>query len=160
MRLWSERAALCPLRCGKGLSAWGLLSLEGFQKALQTQIVVPRPGKADVLFMQGDQMDIMAAHKSAAPLLDGNVVVAPVPRIKVRDSLRAKLEAHLRVAHEVAVLFAIVTNGDGWQSHRARLIHRLDHQLHVRRIVDLKVEAGVPPAGHLEDCEDGLHYAT
>ena len=83
---------------------------------LQTQIVVPRPGKADVLFMQGDKMDIVAAHKSAAPLLDGNVVVAPVPRVKVRDSHHAKLEAHLRVAHQVAVLFAVVTNGDSWQS--------------------------------------------
>src|SRR6266851_6617493 len=105
-------------------------------------------------------MDIVATHNIPAPLLDGNVVVAPVPRVKVRASRHAKLEAHLRIAHEVAVLFAVVTNGDGWQSHRAGLIHRLDHQLHVRRIVDLEMEAGVPPTGHLDNCEDGLHYAT
>src|SRR6266851_759796 len=127
MRLWSERATLCPLRCGKVLGAWGLLPLERSKKALQAQVVVPRPGKADVLLMQGDKMDIVAAHNVAAPLLDDNVVVAPVPRVKVLASRHAQLEAHLRVAHEVAVLFAVVTNGDGWQPHRAGLVQCLDH---------------------------------
>jgi PLD-like domain len=28
--VWSEHDALCPLRWGKGLGAWGLLPLEGF----------------------------------------------------------------------------------------------------------------------------------
>src|SRR5437899_2956292 len=41
MKLWSKRAALCPLRCGKGLGASGLLPLEDFKKALQTQVVIP-----------------------------------------------------------------------------------------------------------------------
>src|SRR5260370_41977780 len=106
MRLWSERAALCPLRCGKGLGAWGLLPLEGFKEALQAQAGVPRPGKADVLLVQGDKMDLVAAHNVAAPLLDGDVVVAPVPRLTRRASGHAKLEAHLRIAHEGAVTSA------------------------------------------------------
>jgi hypothetical protein len=76
--LWSQRAALWPLRCGKGLGAWSLLPLEGFKKALQVQVIVPPPGKADVLLMQGDKMDIVTAHNVAAPLLDGNAVIAPV----------------------------------------------------------------------------------
>src|SRR5260370_20362005 len=62
MRLWSERATLCPLRCGKVLGAWGLLPLEGSKKAVQAQVVVPRPGKADVLLVQGDKMDIVSAQ--------------------------------------------------------------------------------------------------
>src|SRR5260370_30282885 len=144
MRLWSERATLCPLRCGKGLGAWGLLPLEGSKKALQAQVVVPRPGKADVLLMQGDKMDIVSAHNVAAPLLDGDVVVAPVPRIKVRAFRHAKLEAHLRVAHEVAVLFAVVTNGKRGEPHRTGLVHRLDDQLHIGRVIDLDMKAVVP----------------
>src|ERR1035437_4416567 len=38
--VWSEHDALCPLRCGTGLGAWGLLPLEGFGESLQTQVVV------------------------------------------------------------------------------------------------------------------------
>jgi len=136
------------------------LAIRSPKETLQTKVVVPRPGKADVLLMQGDKMDIVAAHNVAAPLLDGDVVVAPVPRVKVRASRHAKLEAHLRIAHEVAVLCAVVTNGDGWQSHRAGLVHRLDDQLHVGRVFDLEVQAVVPTSGLFEDCEDGLHYAT
>ena len=38
MRLWSERAALCPLRCGKGLGAWYLLPLEERQRLMSEHI--------------------------------------------------------------------------------------------------------------------------
>jgi hypothetical protein len=38
-----------PLR--KGLGAWGLLPLEGFGEALQTQVVVPLLGELLVLFV-------------------------------------------------------------------------------------------------------------
>ena len=60
----------------------------------------------------------------------------------------------------VAVLFAIVSDRNCGQSHRAGLVHRLDDKLHVRRVVDLEVEAGVPPSGLLDDLKDGLHHAT
>ena len=60
----------------------------------------------------------------------------------------------------IAVLFAVVRDGKRGESHRAGLVHRLDDKLHVWRVVDLEVEAGVPPSGHLEDLKDGLHYAT
>jgi len=120
-------------------------------------MVVPRLGKADVLLVQSHQMHVAVVDDVAAPLLDGNIIVAPVPRVQMRFPIDAKFEAHLRVAHEVAVLFAIVRDGEGRKSQRARLVHRLDDKLHVWRVVDLEIQAGVPPAGLLEDCEDGLH---
>ena len=78
----------------------------------------------------------------------------------MRSSGQAKLEANLRVAHEVAVLFAVVRDGKRGESHRAGLVHCLDDKLHVRGVVDLEIEAGVPPSGLLENVENGLHYAT
>src|SRR5258705_13200540 len=110
--------------------------------------------------MHADKMDIVAANNVRARLLAGKVVIAQAPRIKVRASRHAKLEAHLRVAHEVAVLFSVVTNGDGWKSHRAGLIQSFDHQRQIGNVLNIEVEAGVPTTGHLEDCEDGVHYAT
>ena len=46
------------------------------------------------------------------------------------------------------------------QTARAGLVHRLNHKLHVGRVVDLEVQAGVPPSGPAENVEDGLHAAT
>jgi hypothetical protein len=56
-----------PLR--KGLGAWGLLPLEGFGEALQTQIVVPLVGELLVLLVQAGKVNVMAALDGAAPLL-------------------------------------------------------------------------------------------
>jgi hypothetical protein len=61
-----------------GLVAWGLLPLEGFKKALQTQVVVPRLGKAFVLLVKLNKVHVVAAYDVATPLFDGNVIVAPV----------------------------------------------------------------------------------
>src|SRR5271170_6048124 len=57
-----------PLR--KGLGAWGLLALEGFGEALQTQVVVPLPGELLVLLVQAGKVNVVAALDGAAPLLD------------------------------------------------------------------------------------------
>ncbi len=75
------------------------------------------------------------------------------------EALRASptSKQHLRVTHRIAVLFAVVGNGEGRQSTRAGLVHRLDDKLHKRRVVDFEVQAGVPPSGLAEDVEDGLH---
>src|ERR1700728_685426 len=78
----------------------------------------------------------------------------------MRSTRKAKLEAHLGIAHGIAVLFAVVRDGDCRKSHRAGLIHPLDDKLHVWRVVDLEVQAGMPSPDHLEDLKDGLHYAT
>ena len=74
--------------------------------------------------------------------------------------MQSKLETHLRVAHEVAVLFAVVTDRDSGESARAGLVGGLDHQRHIGRVLDLEVQAVVPTSGLFEDAKDGLHYAT
>src|SRR6185437_6403127 len=78
----------------------------------------------------------------------------------MRSPGKAKLETHLWVAHGIAVLLPIVSNRNCGQTHRAGLIYRLDDKLHVGRIVDFEVQAGVPPSGLLDDLKDGLHHAT
>ncbi len=80
MGLWSARAALCPLRCGKGLCAWGLPLLEGFHEALQTQVVVPRLCEAFMLRVESNQVDVIALDDVPAPLFDTEVIVAVVER--------------------------------------------------------------------------------
>src|SRR5487761_246867 len=78
----------------------------------------------------------------------------------MRSTGKAKLEAHLRVAHGVAVLFSVMADGDSRESHRAGLVHRLDDKLHVWRGVDLEIQAGVPSTGPLDKLQNGLHHAT
>jgi len=75
----------------------------------------------------------------------------------VRPSRLSKLETHLRVTHEVAILFAIVTDRDSGKPTRAGFIGRLDHQRHIRRVLDLEVQAVVPTSGLFEDLKEGLH---
>src|SRR6185437_10188040 len=75
-------------------------------------------------------------------------------------SRKAKLETHLRVAHGIAVLFAVMSNGDSWKSARAGLVHCLDDKFHVRRVVDLEVQAGMPPPGLPDKLQNGFHAAT
>ena len=53
---------------------------------------------------------VQAVAGEAAPLLDGDVVVAPVKGVQVCASGEAQLETHFRVAHGIAVLFAVVTD--------------------------------------------------
>ena len=76
--MWSEHDALCPLRCGNGLGAWGLLPLEGFGEALQTQVVVPLLGELLVLLVQAGKVNVVAALDGAAPLLDSEIVITKI----------------------------------------------------------------------------------
>ena len=75
----------------------------------------------------------------------------------MRPSPKSKLETHLRVAHEVTVLFAVVTDRDGGKSARAGFVGRLDHQRHKGRVLDAKVQTVVPTSGLFEDAKNGLH---
>jgi hypothetical protein len=65
-----------------------------------------------VLLVQADEVDILAANDGAAPLLHANVIVAVVKGAQIWLVDESKLETHLRVAHEVAVLFPVVTDRD------------------------------------------------
>ena len=119
VRLWSRRAfPSAPWR--ERLGGWGLLLLlEGFCEALQAQVVVPHLGETLVLLMEADEVDIVAALDCAAPLLYADVVVPVVEGVKVWSIRQPKLKTHLGVAHEVAVLFAVVTDRDCRESARA-----------------------------------------
>src|SRR5665213_1924587 len=134
--------------------------VEGFDKALLGKVLIPQPSKRFVLVVEVAVKNVVVALDHAGELLDSEIVVAEVERSKVRSYRKAKLETHLGVTHEVAVLFAIVSNGQDRQSTRARLIGRLDHQRHKGRVFDAEIKAVVPPSGLFEDFEDGLHHAT
>jgi hypothetical protein len=60
--------------------------------------------KEFALFMQLHDVHVVLADDVAAPLLDGNVIIAPVEGVQVCASGEAQLKAHLRVAHHVAIL--------------------------------------------------------
>ena len=73
----------------------------------------------------------------------------------------AKLEAHLRVAHEVAVLFAVVSNGDcrkpsGPDSSVASMTSAIKGGFSMREIEAV----GRNPPAFSRISKDGLHYAT
>ena len=57
-----------------------------------------------MLFMQRDKEHVAVADDVAAPMLYRHVIVPPIERVKVRPTRESKFEAHLRVAHGVAVL--------------------------------------------------------
>jgi hypothetical protein len=57
-----------------------LVGVEDFGEALQTQVVIPRPGKALVLPVQHLQAHVMSADEVAAPLLNAYEIVAVVVR--------------------------------------------------------------------------------
>ena len=94
------------------------LTLEGFGEALKTQVVVPQRGELFVLAVKFAVVGVIGARDKAAPLLFADVIVAPVKRIEVRPTCQTKLETHLRVAHGIAVLFAVVTDRDSGESAR------------------------------------------
>lgn len=75
-----ERTRL-PIRSkgGKGLGAWvPLLPLEGFDKALFAEVLVPLLGELLVLLVKLGVEGVMAVSNEARPLLDTGVIVAPV----------------------------------------------------------------------------------
>ncbi len=77
-----------------------------------------------------------------------------------RDRRQSELKTHLRVAHEVAILFAVVTYRDSGKPTRAGFVGCFDYQRHVGRVLDLEVKAVVPTSGLFEDAKNGLHQAT
>ena len=109
---------------GKGLGAWGLLLLEGFGEALQLKVVVLQLGESLVLLVQADEINVGSAHNGAAPLLNAYIVVPVIEGVQVWPFRESKLETHLRIAHEVAILFAVVTDRDcaTLEARRARLL--------------------------------------
>jgi hypothetical protein len=78
----------CARSLRKGVGAWGLLPLEGFGEALQTQVVVPLPGELLVLLVQAGKVNVVAALDSAAPLLDSEIVITEVERLQVGPSAK------------------------------------------------------------------------
>jgi hypothetical protein len=89
----------------------GQLPLKGFKESLVAQVLVPMLRKLLVLVVKADVVIKEAAFDPAAPLRDAEVIVAVVECV---EGLLVDLEAHLRVSHEVTVLFAIVaTEIDG-----------------------------------------------
>jgi hypothetical protein len=61
MKLWSERGALCPLRCREGLGALGKLLLEGFNKTLAAEVLVPQHSELLMLVIQVGQKQVVVA---------------------------------------------------------------------------------------------------
>src|ERR1700677_1409351 len=102
----------------------------------------------------------MGVADKAAPLLDARVIVAPVKGVQVDAPGKAKLETHLRVAHGIAALFAVMTDRERRKTTRAGLVRCFDDQRHVRRVLDVKVKAVVPTSGFLQNLQNGLHAAT
>jgi hypothetical protein len=100
----------------------------------------------------------VTAHNVTRPLLCSQVVVAVVIRVKERLATdgQTKLEAHLGVAYEVAVLFAIVHDRESGQTQRTGFRGGLDHESHLRRVLDLEVEVRPEASGPLKDLKDGL----
>ena len=72
----------------------------------------PTPWRIAHALVEADEVDIVVAHDGAAPLLHADIVVPVIESIQVWPVCETKLETHLRVAHEVAVLFAVVTDRD------------------------------------------------
>src|SRR6185437_13342535 len=127
----SFRAAICAWKAGAGALFLArpktgelvplLLPRKGFKKALLMQVLVPERGEALVLPVEVGRKDVLLAVLPTRILLSAGVVVAKVERAEFRfqPQWTAPLEAHLRVAHEVAVLFAIVRDGESGLAARA-----------------------------------------
>jgi hypothetical protein len=112
-----------------------------------------------VLLVQAGDVDIVGVRDGATPLLYAYMVVSVIKSVQVRPCRETKLETHLGVAREVAVLFSVVTDRDCGKTAWARLVGGLDDQSHIRRVLDLEVQAVVPTSGLFENAKDGLHYA-
>ena len=80
---------------------------------------VPHLGESLVLLVQADEVNVLLADDGTAPLLHANVIVAIVEGAQMWPVDESKLETHFRVAHEVAVLFAVVRDRDRGQTARA-----------------------------------------
>jgi hypothetical protein len=63
---------------GTWLSAYVFVRIEDFGKSLQAQVVVPCLRKADMLLVQLNEIHVVVADDVATPLLNGDVIVAPI----------------------------------------------------------------------------------
>jgi hypothetical protein len=99
----------------------GAFAVEGFNKALTAYVPVPPSGEVLVLGVQAGIEHIVVALYRAGVLLDADVIISPVVRNETDSQTKriAQLETHLRVAHEVAVLFAVVRDREASQSKGA-----------------------------------------
>jgi hypothetical protein len=143
-----------------GLGVLASLACHGFYKALLPQVFVPQRREALVFAVELDMADVAVFVDETGPLLDAYIVVAVVEGVEVRNPGEAKLEAHLRVAHGIAIQFAVVRNGQSGQTAWARLVHGLDDQGHIRRVFDANVEAVIPASSLSENAEYGIHHAA
>src|ERR1039458_6667449 len=93
-------ASARPKRCRLLVAA----AFKGFNKSLCADVLVPCAGKALMLVQEVADKDIVLAFTVAGVLLHSHVVVAKVERCKNPTHAKriGKLEAHLRVAHQVA----------------------------------------------------------
>ena len=84
---------------------------------------------------------------------DGNVIVAPVEGdLGAPRRCQSKLETHLWVSHQVAILFAVMgRQRDCRKTAWPGFVSSLDDQSHIRRVLDFEVQAVVPTSGLLED---------
>src|ERR1700723_1187670 len=103
---------------------------------------------------------ILTLANKTRPLLNSCVIVAVVERCEMRPPYHAKFKTHLRVTHGITVQFAIVSDRDSRKSAGTRFVHRFDHQIHVRCVLDFQIEAGMPPASALDNFQNGFHAAT
>ena len=78
-----------------------------------------------MLGMELGVVGVVVVSDETAPLLDAYIVIAPIERIE--GTITAHFKKHLRVAHGIAVLFAIVTNRDRGKSARPGFVGRFDH---------------------------------
>ena len=62
--------------------------------------------------------------------------------------------------HPVAVLDAVVRDGETAEPQWAGFRRRFDNEGHVWRVFDVEIEGGPVASGPLQDAKDGLHYAT
>ena len=132
-----------------------LLLVKRFDKTLRIEVLVPKRGKALMLAVKLRVNRVPSIADEPRPLLYAHVIVAVVESGQMRASDHANLEAHLRVAHEVAALFAVVRDGKSGQPHRAGFRGGFDHKGHVRRVFNPQIKVAAKPSGHFENADDG-----
>jgi hypothetical protein len=95
-------------------------------------------------------------------LLDADVIIAPVVRNETETQAEriAQLETHLRVAHEVAVLFAVVRDREASQTNGAGFRYRFNHKRLIGRVLDAEIQFTPIASRFFEELKDGFHYAT
>ena len=122
----------------------------------------PRPGELLVLaFEPSECEEFFFVVTEAGVLLYPEIVIPPVIGIECELApVPAYFKQHLRIAHRVAVLLAIVRNGDGRQTVGAADQDVFNVERHPRRVVDVEMEAGLRFSGLHQNERQGVHQAT